>query len=124
MKPDGYLLPPTPPPDIDLEAWRESLVLIDKWRAGTLFITHFGPSSPGAAHLSEFASRLEEDAQIAKRLLEKEGTDEQHEAWFMEEMRRDLRRHLSDADAASYEIMGRLISAGEGSPVLEKKKSG
>ena len=24
-RPDGYVLPPTPPPDIDLEAWRESL---------------------------------------------------------------------------------------------------
>jgi glyoxylase-like metal-dependent hydrolase (beta-lactamase superfamily II) len=124
VKPDGYLLPPTPPPDIDLEAWRESLARIAAWRAGTLFITHFGPSSPGAAHLSEFASRLEEDAERAKRVLEKEGTDEQHEAWFMEEMRRDLRRHLSDADAASYEIMGRLDLSWRGIARYWKKKSG
>ena len=123
VKPDGYLLPPTPPPDIDLEAWRESLARIDAWHAGTLFITHFGPSSPAAAHLSEFASRLEEDAQLAKRVLEREGTDEQREAWFIEEMRRDLRRHLGDADAASYEIMGRLDLSWRGIARYWRKKT-
>ena len=50
LVPDGYVLPPTPPPDIDLEAWRESLARIERWGAGTLFLTHFGPSAPVAAH--------------------------------------------------------------------------
>src|SRR5260221_10289925 len=40
---DGFNMPPTPPPDIDLEAWNESLRKIGDWRADTLFITHFGP---------------------------------------------------------------------------------
>ena len=30
---NGFVLPPTPPPDIDLEAWRDSLKTIDRWRA-------------------------------------------------------------------------------------------
>src|SRR5262249_4956888 len=48
----GFVMPPTPPPDVDLEAWQHSLVLIDKWRPETLFLTHFGPSSPVGHHLS------------------------------------------------------------------------
>src|SRR5207248_8922658 len=46
LTPGAYVLPPTPPPDIDLEAWAESLRRIEKWGADTLFLTHFGPSSP------------------------------------------------------------------------------
>ena len=41
-------MPPTPPPDIDLEAWRDSFASIEGWRADTLFITHFGPYAPVA----------------------------------------------------------------------------
>src|SRR5262245_43565627 len=40
---DPYILPPTPPPDIDLEAWRKSADLILSWDPDTLFLTHFGP---------------------------------------------------------------------------------
>jgi glyoxylase-like metal-dependent hydrolase (beta-lactamase superfamily II) len=124
IKPDGYLLPPTPPPDIDLEVWRESLARIDAWRAGTLFITHFGPLPHAAAHLSEFASRLEADAQLVKRLLETPGTDEQREAWFIEEMRRELRRRMPAAEAASYEIIGRLDLSWRGLARYWRKKTG
>jgi len=81
------------------------------------------PSSHGAAHLSEFASRLDEDAQLVKRLLEKEGTDEQREGWFMAEMRRQVRQHLNEADAASYEIMGRFDLSWRGLARYWRKKA-
>ena len=51
--PDGYVLPPTPPPDIDLERWAASLARIEAWRPDTLFLTHFGPSAPVGPHLAE-----------------------------------------------------------------------
>src|SRR6185436_171758 len=38
----GYVLPPTPPPDIDVEQWRESVAKIEAWSPATLFVTHFG----------------------------------------------------------------------------------
>ena len=44
LTPDGFVMPPTPPPDVDLEAWHEGLGRIEQWRPGTLFLTHFGPS--------------------------------------------------------------------------------
>ncbi len=41
----SYVLPPTPPPDIDLEAWRESERRILAWDPETLFSHAFRPLS-------------------------------------------------------------------------------
>jgi glyoxylase-like metal-dependent hydrolase (beta-lactamase superfamily II) len=43
VPPFGFTAPPTPPPDIDLEAWTRSLDLISGWQPRTLCLTHFGP---------------------------------------------------------------------------------
>jgi glyoxylase-like metal-dependent hydrolase (beta-lactamase superfamily II) len=108
LNPGGFNLPPTPPPDIDLEVWRESLSRIGRWHADTLFITHFGPHTPSDAHLAETADRLEWVSGLAKTSLAVDGTDEDRETWFANEIRRDLRRRAGDADAKAYEIAGRF----------------
>jgi glyoxylase-like metal-dependent hydrolase (beta-lactamase superfamily II) len=105
---DGFVLPPTPPPDIDLEQWRESFARIGRWRAATLFVTHFGAYSPVAAHLTEMADHLELTAGLVKASLVREGSDEDREAWFTDELRRELRRRVSEADAHAYEVAGRF----------------
>ena len=38
-----YVMPPTPPPDIDLETWRASLDLLQAWDAETLFVYALRP---------------------------------------------------------------------------------
>jgi glyoxylase-like metal-dependent hydrolase (beta-lactamase superfamily II) len=38
----GPIVPPTPPPDIDLDAWRASLDLVAGWSPQRLAVTHFG----------------------------------------------------------------------------------
>jgi glyoxylase-like metal-dependent hydrolase (beta-lactamase superfamily II) len=108
LNPGGYILPPTPPPDIDLELWRTSLARIRRWRPDTLFITHFGPHGAAPAHLAEMEDHLERVAGIAKASLAGDGTDEAREAWFAEEIRRELRRRSSLEDARAYEIAGRF----------------
>lgn len=106
--PGGFVLPPTPPPDIDLEAWRESVRRIDAWGADTLFLTHFGPAAPVAAHLCELVDHLELARRLAAESLAREGTDEAREQWFAGEMRRALSRRLSEADVRIYEAAGRF----------------
>jgi glyoxylase-like metal-dependent hydrolase (beta-lactamase superfamily II) len=107
----GYVLPPTPPPDIDIEAWRRSLAAIGAWRADTVFLTQFGPHAPVGAHLAETAEHLEMVAALAKQSLapgDVAGTDPDREAWFTEKIRAMLRRQLSESDAHAYEVAGRF----------------
>ncbi|PYQ76906.1 MAG: MBL fold metallo-hydrolase [Acidobacteria bacterium] len=95
LTPGGFNVPPTPPPDIDLEAWAVSLHRIEQWGAGTLFVTHFGPSAPVATHLSEFADRLAIVSRLAAASLARQGSDEDREAWFTDQIRRELRRRMT-----------------------------
>jgi len=103
-----FVLPPTPPPDIDLEIWRTSLATIGAWRAQSIFVTHFGPFSPVDAHLTEMADHLELTGALVKASLARDGSDDDRERWFTEELRRELRRRMADADAHAYEVAGRF----------------
>lgn len=102
------VLPPTPPPDIDLDAWRDSIARIGAWRPGTLFVTHFGPFAPVDAHLTELADHLELTSGLVKASLARPGSDEDREAWFAGEIRRELRRRMAESDARAYEVAGRF----------------
>lgn len=106
--PGGDVLAPTPPPDIDLEAWLVSLARIEQWHADTLFLTHFGPAAPVAAHLSLLRENMEDEGRLVKQSLAREGTDEEREAWFVEQCRRLLRRRMHETDARVYEVAGRF----------------
>jgi glyoxylase-like metal-dependent hydrolase (beta-lactamase superfamily II) len=108
LHPGGFIMPPTPPPDIDVELWRDTLARINDWRAETLFVTHFGPHAPAGAHLTELGDRLEWTSGLVKASLAREGSDEEREAWFTEEVRSVLRRGAASADAHAYEVAGRF----------------
>ena len=116
------ILPPTPPPDIDLDAWRDSVARISAWRPETLFITHFGPYAPVAAHLTEMADHLELTSGLVKASLARPGTDEEREAWFIDEIRRELRRRMTEADARAYEVAGRFDLSWRGLARYWRKK--
>jgi glyoxylase-like metal-dependent hydrolase (beta-lactamase superfamily II) len=122
VRPEGYILPPTPPPDIDIEAWHASIREIRAWRADTLFVTHFGPSSPAAAHLAEFDDRLDRFATLAKWILDREESEPDREARFIAEIVRELRADLDGDDLAALELMGRLDLSWRGISRYWKKR--
>src|SRR3954447_14927879 len=45
MPPSPFTVAPTPPPDIDVEAWERSLDTIAAWQPQTLALTHYGDVS-------------------------------------------------------------------------------
>jgi glyoxylase-like metal-dependent hydrolase (beta-lactamase superfamily II) len=107
LKPDGYVLPPTPPPDIDLEAWRDSLLRIEAWRPDTLFLTHFGPSSPYEPHLAELRDHIDLTAGLVKTSLALEGDDHAREEWFREQLNQEFQRKAGE-DGRAYEAAARF----------------
>ena len=101
---EGYVLPPTPPPDIDLELWEESLQIFDRWRPSSLVLTHFGVVDDPVEHLRQFRGVLSRQAAVVRATLEHEDlTDEDRIRQFSEEMRADARRVLSEEDAKATE---------------------
>ncbi|WP_205698959.1 MBL fold metallo-hydrolase [Conexibacter sp. SYSU D00693] len=63
---DGPILPPTPPPDIDVEAWERSAELVAAWDPSAVAIAHFG-TFPDARHqLETVISELHRLAEIAR----------------------------------------------------------
>jgi glyoxylase-like metal-dependent hydrolase (beta-lactamase superfamily II) len=66
ITPHGLTIPPTPPPEIDVEAWERSLEAIGGWRADRLRLTHFGVADEPAAQLEAVRTRLRELAELAR----------------------------------------------------------
>lgn len=65
LPPGRLLLPPTPPPDFDLAAWRASIDTIEAWEPQTLAITHFGDHRDVAEHLDRLREALTRWSELA-----------------------------------------------------------
>ncbi|WCB93214.1 Hydroxyacylglutathione hydrolase [Baekduia alba] len=63
---DGPILPPTPPPDIDVEAWHASIDRVAAWEPSALAITHFGTFTDVARHLESLHAELDRWAGVAR----------------------------------------------------------
>jgi glyoxylase-like metal-dependent hydrolase (beta-lactamase superfamily II) len=67
----GYVLAPTPPPDIDVEAWSESIARLREWRPREVAITHFGRFE-GAGQLDAIERALDVAARRSRELSAEE----------------------------------------------------
>jgi glyoxylase-like metal-dependent hydrolase (beta-lactamase superfamily II) len=106
ITPGGYVLPPTPPPDIDLEIWNASLARIAAWHPRTMLLTHFGPAAPSGPHIAELRDHLAFTTDLVRASLARDGDDESRRAWFTEQLRVELRRHMGEGEAHAYEVAG------------------
>lgn len=90
IPPHAFTVAPTPPPDIDVASWRESVAKIRAWEPVALGLTHFGEAPPRQLDLVMQAL----DAQV-----ELEGATD-GEAGFVAAMGERIRAALGpDADA-------------------------
>jgi glyoxylase-like metal-dependent hydrolase (beta-lactamase superfamily II) len=56
----SYVKPPTPPPEVDIDAWKGSIETIRKIEPKILCPTHFGSYEDVERHLGELEQRLED----------------------------------------------------------------
>ncbi len=62
------VIPYTPPPDIDLEKWRESLARMHAARPEALFLTHYGVFPDAHGHLARFEEALGQSSELAREI--------------------------------------------------------
>jgi glyoxylase-like metal-dependent hydrolase (beta-lactamase superfamily II) len=89
----GRVLAPTPPPDIDLRAWRASLDLLEEWAPRSLAVTHFGAYEDVSGQLAALRAHLDEVERWAEQL---------DEAGFVAEVRERVRAPASAGTPGSY----------------------
>lgn len=94
ITPGSPTIPPTPPPDIDVEAWHESIELVRSWRPERLAMTHFGAADDVDSHLRELEERLDRWAVLAR--------DREREP-FMAAIRREIAAGTQPEIARAYE---------------------
>lgn len=118
-----YIMPPTPPPDIDLDAWRTSEDRILSWDPDTLFLTHFGPFHGARIHFQEMFARLQIWNGIVRRILA-DGSlnEEQRVQAFVNEAMLDLKRTVGEQQAEQYNRAGRLDYSWHGLARYWRKK--
>jgi glyoxylase-like metal-dependent hydrolase (beta-lactamase superfamily II) len=86
LPPEEFTIAPTPPPDIDVEAWERSLDVIAAWRPRRLCLTHFGRVDEPLEQLERLRERLLWSASRA-RDGDREG--------FLEDLAAETERHVS-----------------------------
>jgi glyoxylase-like metal-dependent hydrolase (beta-lactamase superfamily II) len=94
ITPESMTIPPTPPPDIDVEAWLQSIALVRSWRPQRLAMTHFGSSEDVDHQLDELEARLDTWATLAR--------DVGHDT-FVSRVQEEILRDGSPEQAATYE---------------------
>jgi glyoxylase-like metal-dependent hydrolase (beta-lactamase superfamily II) len=65
VPPSDFVLAPTPPPDIDLDAWNASIDLVERWEPAGLALTHFGGVEDPPAQLAAMREALAYEADLA-----------------------------------------------------------
>jgi glyoxylase-like metal-dependent hydrolase (beta-lactamase superfamily II) len=60
IPPSSMTIPPTPPPDVDIEAWHRSIELVSGWLPQRLAMTHFGLSEDADGQLAQVGRRLDQ----------------------------------------------------------------
>ena len=101
IPPSRLVMPPLPPPDIDVETWEESLDTVAAWEPQRLALTHFGAIEEPTPHLEAVRERLREEAQLAREL-----DQEAYEA----DLERRIRAQLG-AEGMGEETVAELLQA-------------
>lgn len=98
-----HLVPVTPPPDIDVPAWKQSLSEIRNLDPRRLFLTHFGPAEEPAHHIESYDRQLESWLESVRLRLRRSADVHSAARAFRDEHVLNWRDLLKPDDALLYE---------------------
>src|SRR5882762_4701377 len=105
---DTFIMPATPPPDIDLELWNKSLDAIAALRPARLFLTHFGYQHDPPAHIARYRKKLEDWSGMVRTLLASGKTEESAAQEFVDAVAGETKHAVSASEADHYIFNGGL----------------
>jgi glyoxylase-like metal-dependent hydrolase (beta-lactamase superfamily II) len=105
---ETFLLPATPPPDIDVEVWNQSLDEISNWSPERIFLTHFGFIENPKEHIALYRERLHEWTALSRKLVESGMETSDAEKLFVETVAAEVRAKLPPDAAEHYIFNGGL----------------
>jgi glyoxylase-like metal-dependent hydrolase (beta-lactamase superfamily II) len=105
IPPSNLIVPPTPPPDIDIEVWLDSIAMVESWRPERLALTHFGQVDNPIEHLETVRKRLREEADLAREFSE-EDYERHHRARVAEVLDPETTVELLQAVPPQYQWRG------------------
>ncbi len=74
---NGPVIPPTPPPDVHIEKWHESIEIIHKINPRIIYPTHFGGYEDVDSHLNILAEYLDKLSECVGGLMKEGKSDEE-----------------------------------------------
>lgn len=72
---DGPVIAPTPPPDINIEQWKDTIAFMRKLKPQRLYPTHFGEHKNVENYFNELESRLEEISEWGLNIIKSGKSD-------------------------------------------------
>lgn len=102
MEGHSFVMPATPPPDIDLEIWDSSFKAILERKPKRLFLTHFGFSENPPAHIAQFRERLHHWMGITEKILQSATSDTAAMESFISAARTEIAQHLPAEEVEQY----------------------
>jgi glyoxylase-like metal-dependent hydrolase (beta-lactamase superfamily II) len=97
-----WVLPVTPPPDIDVELLRQSGLAVLAWRPGRLFLTHFGPHDDPEGHLRDHDRRLVLMSEAVRTSLEEPRDDDERAERFAARFLEGIRAEFPEWPIPDY----------------------
>ena len=103
----SYVRPPTPPPEVDIEAWKRSIGEIRGIAPASICPTHFGRFEDVDRHLSELEQRLQQWLLFVEERMD-ENSSREEIAFELENMGDEelLREGASPGDTDRYSLAG------------------
>jgi len=111
----SYVRPPTPPPEIDVEAWAQSIELIRDLAPGSLCPTHFGRFDDVERQLDELERRLRDWLHFVEERVDRgAGRDEIAEELEKKGEAEMLAEGTQPEDSSGYDLAGDYPTLADG----------